>query len=139
MANKSMLGIGNALVDILTQIPEDSILQTLNLPKGTMQHVDAETSQAVGVQLKTYGSAMATGGSSANTMSGAAKLGVKCGYIGKVGQDLLGEFFIVTESLAVALYLELTDTFKFRQDRSGSLQNIGRKSCKSCNFNTVAV
>ena len=93
MANKNILGIGNALVDILTQIPEDQILETLNLPKGTMQHVDAETSHAVGEQLKSYGSAMAAGGSSANTMSGAAKLGVKCGYIGKVGQDLLGEFF----------------------------------------------
>lgn len=93
MANKSMLGIGNALVDILTQIPEDRILETLNLPKGTMQHADAEMSAAVADQLKTYGSAMAAGGSSANTMSGAAKLGVKTGYIGKVGEDLLGEFF----------------------------------------------
>ena len=93
MANKSMLGIGNALVDILTQIPEDRVLEKLNLPKGTMQHVDAETSHEVGVELQSYGSAMAAGGSSANTMSGAAKLGVKCGYIGKVGQDLLGEFF----------------------------------------------
>ena len=88
-----MLGIGNALVDILTQIPEDRILETLNLPKGTMQHADAEMSAAVADQLKTYGSAMAAGGSSANTMSGAAKLGVKTGYIGKVGEDLLGEFF----------------------------------------------
>lgn len=93
MANKSMLGIGNALVDILTQIPEDRILETLNLPKGTMQHADAEMSAAVADQLKTYGSAMAAGGSSANTMSGSAKLGVKTGYIGKVGEDLLGEFF----------------------------------------------
>ena len=93
MPEKNMLGIGNALVDILTQIPNDIILNELNLPKGTMQHVDADTSASIGVQLKTYGSAMAAGGSSANTMSGTAKLGVKTGYIGKVGQDLLGEFF----------------------------------------------
>ena len=36
---------------------------------------------------------MAAGGSTANTMSGAAKLGVKTGYIGKVGNDDLGRFF----------------------------------------------
>jgi sugar/nucleoside kinase (ribokinase family) len=90
---KSILGIGNALVDILTQIPDDHILEELNLPKGSMQHVDAATSSMIGEQLKQYGSAMEAGGSSANTMSGAAKLGVQTGYIGKVGLDLLGKFF----------------------------------------------
>ncbi|MBR4391144.1 MAG: adenosine kinase [Bacteroidales bacterium] len=93
MATKKILGIGNALVDMLTQIPDDNILEQLNLPKGTMQHVDAATSKVVGDQLKVYGSAMAAGGSTANTMSGAARLGVQTGYIGKVGDDELGRFF----------------------------------------------
>lgn len=90
---KNILGIGNALVDILTQIPDDSILEQLNLPKGSMHHVDAETSIRYGEILKQYGSAMAAGGSTANTMSGAAKLGVATGYIGKVGRDERGKFF----------------------------------------------
>lgn len=90
---KKILGIGNALVDILTQIPDDSILEQLQLPKGTMQHVDAATSLRYGELLKQYGSAMAAGGSTANTMSGAAKLGVETGYIGKVGRDERGRFF----------------------------------------------
>ena len=93
MAYKNILGIGNALVDILTQIPDDGILNELQLPKGTMQHVDAETSLRYGEILKQYGSAMAAGGSTANTMSGAAKLGVETGYIGKVGRDERGRFF----------------------------------------------
>ena len=90
---KNILGIGNALVDILTQIPDDSILEQLNLPKGTMHHVDAETSIRYGEILQQYGSAMAAGGSTANTMSGAAKLGIETGYIGKVGRDERGRFF----------------------------------------------
>ena len=90
---KNILGIGNALVDILTQIPDDHILNELQLPKGTMQHVNAETSLRYGEILKQYGCAMAAGGSTANTMSGAAKLGVETGYIGKVGNDERGRFF----------------------------------------------
>ena len=93
MAQQRILGIGNALVDILTQIPDDHILEALNLPKGTMQHVDAEHSLLVGEKLKQYGSVMAAGGSTANTMSGIAKLGLPAGYIGKVGRDARGEFF----------------------------------------------
>lgn len=93
MAYKNILGIGNALVDILTQISNDNILNQLNLPKGSMQHVDATTSKAIGETMKQYGSAMAAGGSTANTISGAAKLGIETGYIGKVGKDELGKFF----------------------------------------------
>lgn len=81
------------MVDILTQIPDDHILEELNMPKGTMQHVDAEHSLAVGEALKQYGSVMAAGGSTANTMSGIAKLGLPAGYIGKVGRDARGDFF----------------------------------------------
>lgn len=93
MTQKSILGIGNALVDILTLIPDDNILNELQLPKGGMQHVDAETSKKVSEYLKRYGSAMAAGGSTANTISGAAKLGVRTGYIGKVGRDEMGRLF----------------------------------------------
>ena len=40
---KSILGIGNALTDILAVLPDDSLLSTYHLPKGSMQHVDMET------------------------------------------------------------------------------------------------
>mgnify|MGYP002624331782 CR=1 FL=1 len=93
MTQKRILGIGNALVDILTQIPDDGVLGQLGLMKGAMQHVDAATSRAVGEALRRYGSAMAAGGSTANMVSGASKLGVATGYIGKVANDELGKFF----------------------------------------------
>lgn len=93
MAYKNILGIGNALVDILIQIPEDNILEQLRLPKGGMYHVDADTSLHIGETMKPYGYAMAAGGSTANTMSGTAKLGIQTGYIGKVGKDERGRFF----------------------------------------------
>lgn len=90
---KNILGIGNALVDILTQIPDDKTLNQFNLTKGGMHHVDADTSLKIGKFLETYGCEMAAGGSAANTMSGTAKLGVTTGYIGKVGRDERGRFF----------------------------------------------
>lgn len=93
MAYKNILGIGNALVDILTQIPDDTLLEQLRLPKGGMYHVDANTSLHIGETIQRYGYAMAAGGSTANTMSGAAKLGIQTGYIGKVGKDERGRFF----------------------------------------------
>ena len=45
---KSILGIGNALTDILAVLPDDAFLKKYHLPKGSMQHVDMET----GEQLK---------------------------------------------------------------------------------------
>ena len=108
---KNILGMGNALVDILTQIPDDSILEKLQLGKGGMFHVDAATSLKIGEFLKQYGCEMAAGGSTANTMSGAAKLGVTTGYIGKVGRDERGRFFekAMTETNVKPLMLT-TDT-----------------------------
>lgn len=108
---KNILGMGNALVDILTQIPDDSILQQLHLPKGGMCHVDAATSLKIGESLKVYGSEMAAGGSTANTVSGAAHLGITTGYIGKVGRDERGRFFekAMTDSRVKPMMLH-TDT-----------------------------
>lgn len=93
MASKKILGIGSALVDIMTQIPDESILQELNLPKGSMTYVDAETSVAIGKKLAYLGNQMASGGSAANTMSGLAQLGIETGFLSKIGKDEVGQFF----------------------------------------------
>ena len=90
---KRILGIGSALVDILTQIPNENILDQLNLPKGSMTYVDAATSVQIGESLKQYGNTMAAGGSAANTVSGLAKLGVESGFLSKIGKDEVGRFF----------------------------------------------
>lgn len=90
---KSVLGIGNALVDILTRIDDDNILNELGLPKCSMQLVDDKTSARVAEALERFDNTMAPGGSAANTIHGLAKCGVKAGYIGFTGNDNAGRFF----------------------------------------------
>ncbi len=88
-----VLGMGNALVDILIKIEDDSMLNKLGLPKGSMQLVDAETSGKVLETLHNLKREQASGGSAANTIHGLSCLGVKTGYLGKVGNDEIGDFF----------------------------------------------
>lgn len=90
---KSVLGIGNALVDILTRIDNDNILNDLNLPKGSMQLVDAATSAKVGKAVERFENSMAPGGSAANTIHGLAKCGIPAGFIFSTGNDEIGKFF----------------------------------------------
>ncbi len=90
---KSILGIGNALTDILAVLPDDSLLKTYNLPLGSMQHVDATTGNKIWAQLKQIGVQYVAGGSAANTISGTAIFGMPSGFIGKVGDDELGSLF----------------------------------------------
>lgn len=105
---KRILGIGSALVDILTQIPNDQILEELNLPKGSMTYVDAQTSVEIGKKLAHFGNKMAAGGSAANTMSGLAQLGIEAGFLSKIGNDEVGLFFEkqMTESHVKPLMLK---------------------------------
>ncbi len=88
-----VLGMGNALVDILIPLTNDIVLEQLNLPKGSMQLVDADTSNKI---LKSTGhkkSIKASGGSAANTIHGLAHLGIETGFFGMVGKDNWGDFF----------------------------------------------
>lgn len=88
-----VLGMGNALVDILTRMDDDKLLEKLNFPKGSMQLVDADTSTQVLEQIAHLKQEQASGGSAANTIHGLSCLGVSTGFLGKVGKDSLGEFF----------------------------------------------
>ncbi len=90
---KSILGIGNALTDILAILPDDTLLKKYNLPLGSMQHVDARTGNTIWADLKKIGIQYVAGGSAANTVSATAILGMPSGYIGKVGDDELGSLF----------------------------------------------
>ena len=90
---KSILGIGNALTDILAVLPDDSLLSEFHLPKGSMQHVDAETGDSIWQALKPLGVKYVAGGSAANTIACTAILGMPSGFIGKIGNDELGLLF----------------------------------------------
>ncbi len=88
-----IIGIGNALVDVLTQLESDDLLSELNLPKGSMQLVDAERSAQIQEKSRNLSKQMASGGSAANTIHGLAKLGMETAFIGSVGKDETGTFF----------------------------------------------
>lgn len=91
---KSILGIGNALIDVLINITDDSVLQKFGLQKGSMTLVDAVLSDEIKKETKINTRIIQTGGSAANTIHGIAKLGGSCGYIGKISDDEFGNFYV---------------------------------------------
>lgn len=90
---KKVLGLGNALVDILVRIDDDELLRSLELPKSCMTLVSAQQVNAILKKIAGLEMQETCGGSAANTISGLARLGVPTGYIGKIGHDPYGEFF----------------------------------------------
>ncbi len=90
---KKVLGIGNALVDILMQIDNDQLLEKLELPKGSMQLVDYERAQRVLKATSNTERKQASGGSAANTISGLAEMKIKTSFIGKICEDEIGKVF----------------------------------------------
>ena len=93
MSKLKILGIGNALVDIMVLPNDDQIINNLNLPRGGMTLVDGELSARIQKEISHLNIKIATGGSVANAINGIAGLGVECGYIGAIGQDELGLLF----------------------------------------------
>lgn len=108
-----ILGIGNALVDVLIRLENDSFLSEYNLPKGSMQLVDKEFAQRLVLVLKNSNPQVTSGGSAANTIHGLAKLGVETGYIGKIGADTFGITFkddLVKNLIKPVLFNSTTET-----------------------------
>ncbi len=85
-----VIGIGNAIVDVLSRT-EDQFLEAEGLNKGGMALIDAKRAEDLYARLDDGHEV--SGGSVANTCVGIASLGGKAAYIGKVGQDPLGETF----------------------------------------------
>lgn len=85
-----VLGIGNAIVDILSYVDEEFLLSH-DLPKGGMTLVDEKHADAL--YEKIGASRECSGGSVANSLAGIASLGGRCAYIGKVKSDQLGGIF----------------------------------------------
>ncbi len=85
-----VVGIGNALVDVISHI-EDAFLAANGVERGIMQLIDRDRA----VQL--YGhmgpAREVSGGSAANTIAGIAALGGRTAYVGKVKDDQLGAIF----------------------------------------------
>jgi sugar/nucleoside kinase (ribokinase family) len=89
-ATYDVVGIGNALVDVIAHAGDD-FLGRHELVKGSMTLV--ETERAVEL-YRALGSAVEmSGGSAANTMCGVASFGGRAAYVGKVSDDELGRVF----------------------------------------------
>ena len=89
-APTDILGIGNAIVDVLART-EDDFLIANQLAKGSMRLIDEVEAERL---YQAMGPAtVISGGSAANTTVGVASLGGKASFIGKVRQDSLGKAF----------------------------------------------
>jgi len=85
-----VLGIGNAIVDVIARTEEDFLLKQ-GMNKGTMALIDEPRAAAI---YEAMGPAVETsGGSGANTIVGLASLGARTAFIGKVKDDPLGRAF----------------------------------------------
>ena len=85
-----VLGIGNAIVDVLART-DDDFLARQKMRKGAMQLIDE--SQAARIYEAMGPAVEVSGGSAANTIVGAASLGARTAFVGKVKDDELGRVF----------------------------------------------
>ena len=115
---KSILGIGNALTDILAVFPDDSMLREYHLPPGSMQHVDLETGDRIWSKLKEWGVKYVPGGSAANTITCTSIFGMPSCFIGKIGNDELG-----------LLYKSTLEQFGVKTNLMTGTKGSGRAMC----------
>ena len=88
--NIDLIGLGNAIVDIIVNI-ENKFLEINNLEKGSMNLINSDESQLLLKDCKVI--KQISGGSSANTVVCLAELGNNVQFIGRVKNDQFGNFF----------------------------------------------
>ncbi len=86
-------GLGNALMDALVVLDDDSLIDELGLVRGTMHPVDHDGWQRVFERVREQGVVFASGGSCANTIATLGRLGASAVYCGQVGDDQLGRMY----------------------------------------------
>jgi sugar/nucleoside kinase (ribokinase family) len=85
-----VLGIGNAIVDVIART-EDDFLVKHGMNKGAMALIDEPRAEAIYASM---GPAVEiSGGSAANTIAGVASFGARAAFVGKVKDDTLGKAF----------------------------------------------
>lgn len=85
-----VLGIGNAIVDVLAHC-DDDFLAAEGLVKGSMNLI--EVARSDGLYARMGPAVEVSGGAAANTMAGLASFGSRAAYVGKIRDDQLGEVF----------------------------------------------
>ena len=91
---KRVIGIGNALTDMLVNLKTDSVLGRFKLAKGSMSLVDTRLQTEISKSVAGLPYSLSLGGSAGNTIRAMAQLGCSVGFIGKVGPDTTGDFFV---------------------------------------------
>ena len=100
---KRVIGIGNALTDMLINLDSDATLQRFSLARGSMSLVDRGLQKEISKSVAGLPNTLSLGGSAANTIRAMARLGTSVGFIGKVGLDSTGDFFEqALENLGIA-------------------------------------
>ena len=89
-AQFDILGIGNAMVDVVAQV-EEGFLEAHGMAKGTMTLVDAAAAERIYAAMPA--GQESSGGSVANSCAVAAALGARVAYLGCVADDQLGQVF----------------------------------------------
>ena len=90
---KRIIGIGNALTDMLVNLSNDEVLAKYGIARGSMLLVDSTLQSEVSKAVAGRPYSLSLGGSADNTIRAMARLGAEVGFIGKVGQDTTGDFF----------------------------------------------
>ncbi|MCC5975561.1 MAG: adenosine kinase, partial [Rubellimicrobium sp.] len=90
MKTYDVVGIGNAIVDVITR-SDDSFLELMGIEKGIMQLVERDRGELLYAAMKER--VQAPGGSVANTLAGLGNLGLRTAFVGRVHDDGLGRFY----------------------------------------------
>ncbi len=90
MSKFQAVGIGNAVVDVISQ-SDDAFLSRMGIEKGVMTLIEQERGEYLYDSMENR--TRMAGGSVANTMAGLAALGLNTGFIGRVRDDELGQFY----------------------------------------------
>ena len=88
-----IIGIGNALVDILYRLDDEHLLSEIHLKKDAMTLINESWEHEIEDMPRHVDKSMANGGSISNTMVALARLEREVGFIGRVGDDEMGRFF----------------------------------------------
>jgi fructokinase len=88
--NKKILGIGNAIVDVLAKVNDEFLIKN-NLVKGSMKLIDKSEFESLHKSIKIE--KVVAGGSVANTMAGISYLKGSPSFIGKVNSDKFGDLY----------------------------------------------
>jgi len=86
-------GLGNALVDACVRIPDDSVLERLDLRRGTMHLVDDDRWRVAFSAVEHLGVEVHPGGSCANAIVTAGVLGAECDLCANVSDDRFGRLY----------------------------------------------